>query len=101
MDVSALPAKSVFLLQQEHCMTGHAVSAWNLRHKEQVSSLAASSLYTLVQLANSKFGFTFMPELAIQNHILSSTQLISLRRPSAGTAGGARHKGGAAQSHQE
>ncbi|MFT5676903.1 MAG: LysR family hydrogen peroxide-inducible transcriptional activator [Paraglaciecola sp.] len=78
MDVSALPAKSVFLLQQEHCMTGHAVSACNLRHKEQVSSLAASSLYTLVQLANSKFGFTFMPELAIQNHILSGTQLISL-----------------------
>lgn len=78
MDVSALPAKSVFLLQQEHCMTGHAVSACNLRHKEQVNTLAASSLYTLVQLANSKLGFTFMPELAIQNHILSTSKLVSL-----------------------
>lgn len=78
MDVSALPAQSVFLLQQEHCMTGHAVSACKLKHKEQVSTLAASSLYTLVQLANSKLGFTFMPELAIKNHILSTTQLVSL-----------------------
>lgn len=78
MDVSALPKHSVFLLQQEHCMTGHAVSACNLQHKEQVNSLAASSLYTLVQLANSKLGFTFLPELAIQNHIISATQLISM-----------------------
>jgi LysR family hydrogen peroxide-inducible transcriptional activator len=78
MDFSALPAQSVFLLQQEHCMTGHAVSACKLQHKEQVSSLAASSLYTLVQLANSKLGLTFMPELAIKNHILRSTQLVSM-----------------------
>lgn len=78
MDVSALPKQSVFLLQQEHCLTGHAVSACGLQHKEQVNSLAASSLYTLVQLANSKLGFTFMPELAIQNHILSSSPLVSM-----------------------
>ena len=78
MDVAALPKQSVFLLQQEHCMTGHAVSACGLQHKEQVNSLAASSLYTLVQLAHSKLGFTFMPELAIQNHILATSPLISM-----------------------
>ncbi len=78
MDVSALPKNSVFLLQQEHCMTGHAVSACGLQHKEQVSSLAASSLFTLVQLAESKMGFTFLPELAIQNKILSHTHLVSM-----------------------
>lgn len=78
MDVSALPKNSVFLLQNEHCLTGHAVSACGLQHKEQVSSLAASSLYTLVQLANSKLGFTFMPELAIQKHILQSSPLVSM-----------------------
>lgn len=78
MNVSELPKNSVFLLQQEHCLTGHAVSACGLQHKEQVSSLAASSLYTLVQLANSKLGFTFMPELAIQKHILQSSPLVSM-----------------------
>lgn len=78
MDFSALPKQSVFLLQQEHCLTGHAVSACGLQHKEQVSSLAASSLHTLVQLATSKMGFTFMPELAIQNHILNNAPLVSM-----------------------
>jgi LysR family hydrogen peroxide-inducible transcriptional activator len=78
LDMAALPKQSVFLLQQEHCMTGHAVSACGLQHKEQVSSLAATSLYTLIQLANNKLGFTFMPELAIQNHIISTTQLVSM-----------------------
>jgi LysR family transcriptional regulator, hydrogen peroxide-inducible genes activator len=78
LDVSALPKQSVFLLQQEHCMTGHAVSACGLSYKEQVSSLSASSLYTLVKLANSKLGYTFMPELAIQHHILGTSQLVSM-----------------------
>lgn len=63
LDITSLPKKSIFLLQQEHCMTGHAVSACNLQHSDQISSLAASSLYTLVQLANSKLGYTFLPEL--------------------------------------
>ncbi|MEP4888608.1 MAG: hydrogen peroxide-inducible genes activator [Aliiglaciecola sp.] len=78
MDMSALPKDSVFLLQREHCMTGHAVSACRLKHSEQVSSLAASSLHTLVELANSKLGYTFMPELAINHHILNSSQLVSM-----------------------
>ncbi|MDU0355838.1 LysR substrate-binding domain-containing protein [Paraglaciecola aquimarina] len=78
LDMSSLPKQSVFLLHQEHCMTGHAVSACGLKQTEQVSSLAASSLYTLIQLANSKRGFTFMPEMAINHDILHSTALISM-----------------------
>lgn len=76
--MTALPKQSVFLLQQEHCMTGHAVSACGLQHSELVSSLAASSLYTLIQLAKSKLGYTFMPELALQHNILSDTSLESM-----------------------
>lgn len=78
VDISKLPKKSIFLLQQEHCMTGHAVSACNIKHSEQVSSLAASSLYTLVKLANSKLGYTFLPELALNQNILEHTQLQAL-----------------------
>ncbi|MEG3766106.1 hydrogen peroxide-inducible genes activator [Alteromonas sp. 14N.309.X.WAT.G.H12] len=77
-DISTLPNKSIFLLQQEHCMTGHAVSACNLQHRDQVSSLAASSLYTLVKLANSKLGYTFIPELALNQDIIKNTDLKAL-----------------------
>jgi len=74
-DIGVLPKHSIFLLQQEHCMTAHAVSACRLQHREQVSSLSASSLFTLVQLANSKLGYTFLPEMAINQQILGNTQL--------------------------
>ncbi|RDV28153.1 hydrogen peroxide-inducible genes activator [Alteromonas aestuariivivens] len=75
LDIGCLPKNSIFLLQNEHCMTGHAVSACGLQHREQVSSLAASSLYTLVQLANSKLGYTFLPELALNQQILNNTHV--------------------------
>lgn len=78
LDVAALPKNSIFLLQDEHCMTGHAVSACGLKHSEQVNSLAASSLHTLVQLANAKLGYTFIPELALQQEILEKSNLIAL-----------------------
>jgi LysR family hydrogen peroxide-inducible transcriptional activator len=78
LDVESLPKNSIFLLQQEHCMTGHAVSACGLKHSEQVNSLAASSLHTLVQLANANLGYTFMPEMALQQDILSKTDLVAL-----------------------
>lgn len=74
-DIAGLPKHSIFLLQQEHCMTAHAVSACRLQHREQISSLSASSLFTLVQLANSKLGYTFLPEMAINQQILGNTQL--------------------------
>ena len=59
-------------------MTGHAVSACGLKHSEQVNSLAASSLHTLVQLANAKLGYTFIPELALQQDILAKSNLVAL-----------------------
>ncbi|WP_100643930.1 hydrogen peroxide-inducible genes activator [Alteromonas facilis] len=78
IEVQNLPKNSIFLLQQEHCMTGHAVSACGLKYSEQVNSLAASSLHTLVQLANAKLGYTFIPEMALQQDILEKSELIAL-----------------------
>ncbi|TDF34907.1 hydrogen peroxide-inducible genes activator [Alteromonadaceae bacterium M269] len=78
MDVDALPKGSIFLLQKEHCLTGHAVSACGLKHQAQVNSLAATSLFTLTKLVSSKLGLTFMPELAINQNILDGQGLVSL-----------------------
>lgn len=78
MEISKLPKNSVFLLQSEHCMTGHAVSACGLKHAEQVSSLAASSIHTLVKLAASKLGITFVPGMALKENILGDEPLTAL-----------------------
>lgn len=77
-DVDSLPKDSIFLLQREHCLTEHAVSACGLKHKEQVSSLTANSLHTLVSLVNSEMGYTFLPEMALQKNILVGTDVVSL-----------------------
>jgi len=75
LEISTLPKNSVFLLQAEHCMTGHAVSACGLKHSEQVSSLAASSIHTLVKLAACKMGVTFLPGMALSENIVADLPL--------------------------
>ncbi|WP_395345549.1 hydrogen peroxide-inducible genes activator [Ningiella sp. W23] len=77
-DIDDLPSNSIFLLQKEHCLTEHAVSACGLAHKAQVSSLTASSLHTLVALVNSKMGFSFMPEMALNQGVLAGTDVVAL-----------------------
>lgn len=76
--IDELPENSIFLLQKEHCLTEHAVSACGLAHKAQVSSLTASSLYTLVSLVNSQMGYTFLPAMALQHGILNGTNVEAL-----------------------
>lgn len=78
LDIDALPDNSIFLLQKEHCLTEHAVSACGLAHKSQVSSLTASSLHTLVSLVNSQMGYTFLPSMALSKGILDSTDVVAL-----------------------
>lgn len=77
-EISTLPKNSVFLLQAEHCMTGHAVSACGLKHAEQVSALAASSIHTLVKLAACKMGVTFLPGMAVSDNIIADLPLTAL-----------------------
>ncbi|MGQ8364815.1 hydrogen peroxide-inducible genes activator [Glaciecola sp. 1036] len=78
VSIDELPNESIFLLQKEHCLTEHAVSACGLAHKSQVSSLKASSLHTLVSLVNSGLGYTFIPAMALKKGILTGTDVIAL-----------------------
>lgn len=78
VQIEDLPENSIFLLQKEHCLTGHAVSACGLAHKAQVSSLTASSLFTLVSLVNSEMGYTFLPAMALNHGILNGTDVSAL-----------------------
>lgn len=78
VQIEELPENSIFLLQKEHCLTEHAVSACGLAHKAQVSSLTASSLHTLVSLVNSEMGYTFLPAMALNHGILDVTNVSAL-----------------------
>lgn len=75
LDYQSLPDGSIFLLQAEHCITGHAVSACQLADSAKVNPFTATSLHTLVQMVNGKLGTTFLPQMAIDAGILNNTDL--------------------------
>ncbi|QFU21685.1 hydrogen peroxide-inducible genes transcriptional activator OxyR [Shewanella eurypsychrophilus] len=81
LDYQSLPDESIFLLQAEHCITGHAISACQLANSAKVNPFAATSLHTLVQMVNSKLGTTFLPQMAIDAGILNDTELTIMQPP--------------------
>lgn len=69
LDYQSLPEKSVFLLNKEHCLTDHAVSACKLADASLINSFSASSLATLVQMTAFHYGITFLPNMAVNKGV--------------------------------
>ncbi|MGL4469912.1 MAG: LysR substrate-binding domain-containing protein, partial [Aeromonas hydrophila] len=80
-DYKELPNQSIFLLEREHCLTEHAVSACRLRDKSKINPFAATSLHTLVQMVGAGLGTTFLPQMAIDAGILDNTDLVAIPLP--------------------
>jgi LysR family hydrogen peroxide-inducible transcriptional activator len=76
-----LPDESVFLLENEHCLTEHAVSACKLTEKEKINPFSATSLHTLVQMVANGLGTTFIPQMAIEHGLLENQNLIVIEPP--------------------
>jgi len=64
-----LPEKSIFLLNKEHCLTEHAVTACQLADISRINSFSASSLATLVQMTTFHHGITFLPKMAVDKGV--------------------------------
>ncbi|QDP73388.1 LysR family transcriptional regulator [Legionella israelensis] len=77
-DIHFWPDESIFLLEKEHCLTTHALQACELRESRKINPFFATSLHTLTQMINNKLGVSFLPQMAINSGILSSTALIQL-----------------------
>ncbi|MEF2522841.1 hydrogen peroxide-inducible genes activator [Vibrio mimicus] len=76
-----LPNESVFLLENEHCLTEHAVSACKLTDKEKINPFTATSLHTLVQMVANGLGTTFIPQMAIDHGLLDNQNLVVVDPP--------------------
>ncbi|WP_417665940.1 LysR substrate-binding domain-containing protein [Pseudidiomarina sp.] len=74
-----LPDNSIFLLEKEHCLTGHAVAACELADSSKINPFTATSLHSLVQMADAGLGATFLPQMAIDRGILTGTDLVALK----------------------
>ncbi|PMH37573.1 LysR family transcriptional regulator [Vibrio sp. 10N.286.49.B3] len=76
-----LPDESVFLLENEHCLTDHAVSACKLTAREKINPFSATSLHTLVQMVANGLGTTFIPQMAIEHGLLDNQNLVVIDPP--------------------
>ncbi len=77
-DVQALPAESVLLLDDGHCLREHALQACRFRDSEQVSRFSATSLQTLLQMVAADLGVTFIPAMARHASLPASIRLFEL-----------------------
>ncbi|MFC0117590.1 hydrogen peroxide-inducible genes activator [Pseudoalteromonas xiamenensis] len=84
VDFNELPEHSVFLLEREHCMTGHALSACHLNRSECINPFEASNLHTLLSMVEYQNGVTFLPQMAINAGILAGKDMVV--KPSQGDA---------------
>ncbi|WP_017445942.1 hydrogen peroxide-inducible genes activator [Gayadomonas joobiniege] len=73
-----LPDESIFLLQREHCLTEHALSACRLIESNKINPLSASSLHTLIAMVECQLGATFIPQMAIDAGLLANSELKQL-----------------------
>lgn len=76
-EISTLPENSIFLLEKEHCLTGHALQACQLKESKKINPFFATSLHTLIQMVSYQPGITFLPTLAINSGLLAGTDLIA------------------------
>ncbi len=74
-----LPDESIFLLQSEHCLTQHAVSACQLVNRAKISTMSATHLHTLISMAECLKGATFVPQMALNSGLLDESDLVLLQ----------------------
>lgn len=75
------PDASIFLLEREHCLTDHAVSACQFHVSEKINPFSATSLHTLVNMVSNGLGSTFLPQIALDQGLIDNLDLIVIDPP--------------------
>ncbi|MCK8785808.1 hydrogen peroxide-inducible genes activator [Roseomonas sp. NAR14] len=73
--VAALGGERLLLLEDGHCLRGHALSACDLPGAAAGDEFAATSLHTLAQMVAGGLGVTLLPRLAVEGGLLAETPL--------------------------
>ena len=79
VSLSALAGDRLLLLEEGHCLRGHALDVCRMGDKTARAQFEASSLHTLVHMVAAGIGVTLIPRLAVDAHIVRSTD-VSLSR---------------------
>jgi len=72
-----LPVDRLLLMAEGHCLRGHALDACALRRAPRLNTYEVTSLQTMKGLVDSGIGYTFLPQVAINNGLLEGTEIVS------------------------
>ena len=75
----ALTHEKLLLLEEGHCLRGHALDVCGIGDSRAQAQFEASSLYTLVQLVAAGIGVTLIPRLAVDAGITERTGIFLSR----------------------
>lgn len=74
-----LDLSRLMLLEEGHCLRDHALSACPIGERKNDNRLKASSLPTLIEMVSSNLGFTLLPAIAIQTHMLKGNDELVIK----------------------
>ena len=75
VSLEALAGERLLLLEEGHCLRGHALDVCRMVDRRARAQFEASSLHTLVQMAAAGIGVTLVPRLAVDAQIALGTEL--------------------------
>ena len=73
--VDALAGERLLLLEEGHCLRGHALDACEMGDTRTRAQFEASSLHTLVHMVAAGIGVTLVPRLAVDGNITLGTEI--------------------------
>ncbi len=76
-----MQSESILLLEDGHCLRGHALSACKIRNLNKVSQFSASSLLTLIEMVEADLGVTYLPEMAKDSPMLKNANIRTQTMP--------------------
>ncbi|MBY0421948.1 MAG: LysR family transcriptional regulator [Parvularculaceae bacterium] len=75
VSLADLEGERMLLLEDGHCLREHAIDACRLRSKEAAAGFGATSLFTLVQMAEAGLGPTLLPEMAVRSGLARASDV--------------------------
>ncbi|NWG71940.1 MAG: hydrogen peroxide-inducible genes activator [Parvularculaceae bacterium] len=75
MSLDDLSGETLLLLEDGHCLRDHAIDACKLARGATAAGFAATSLFTLTQMALSGLGATLLPEMAVNAGLAKTSGL--------------------------
>ncbi len=74
-----LQGQDILLLENGHCLRDHALEACKLQSSQLSLAFEATSLHTIVPMVANGVGISLLPEMAINEGILSGTKNVSTK----------------------